>query len=159
MVKLSVSSKYIQGRFQPAFPAKYKGDILSIFARSSWEYKFMGLCDSNPNIIAWTSEECVIPYYNPLTGKTHRYFVDFWVRYKTPDGKIKEMLVEIKPHAQTIQPKKTKGKHQNTFLNEVETYVKNKSKWDAAESYCKSRGMDFRTFTEYDLGIKQRPKV
>jgi hypothetical protein len=65
------------------------------------------------------------------------------------------ILVEIKPKKQTVPPKaarKTK-KH----LNEVTTYIKNTSKWNAAQQYAKHKGWKFQIWTEdtlRNLGIK-----
>src|SRR5581483_9137771 len=95
-------AKYLQGRFSPKNPEKYKGDASQIFYRSSWELKLMLRCDTDPNIVEWSSEEIVIPYVSPLDGKVHRYFPDF--KIKTKQGKT--MVIEIKPLTQTKPPKK-----------------------------------------------------
>jgi hypothetical protein len=68
----------------------------------------------------------------------------------TSNGVVR-MMVEVKPYSQTIQPKKTKGKREQTFLMEVETYTKNEAKWKAARHYCNERGWLFRIVTEKEL--------
>ena len=90
-----------KGRFKPTNPTKYKGDHSNIIYRSLWERKFMKLCDSNSNILEWSSEEVIIPYKSPIDGKFHRYFVDFWVKQKNTKGEIVEKLIEIKPKKYT----------------------------------------------------------
>ncbi len=140
--------KYYQGRFTPKNPKKYAGDPSKIFFRSSWELKLMFRLDSDPNIIEWSSEELVIPYRSPLDGEVHRYFVDFKVKTATNAT----MLIEIKPHSQTIEPKIPKKKTKR-FINEVVEWGKNSAKWAAADEYAKDRGWTFVVFTEYELGI------
>lgn len=107
-------------------------------------------CDNNPGILKWNSEQIVIPYVKPETGKIHRYFVDFIIQYKTRSGEIKTSLVEIKPKTQTQAP--VKGKKRNkTYINEVITYTTNQAKWKAATKYAMERGMDFKVLTEEHL--------
>ena len=65
-----------QGQFEPKNPRKYVGQRVPIY-RSSWEAAFMQFCDTNPNIIAWSSEPVKIPYRNPFTGKYTGYVPDF----------------------------------------------------------------------------------
>jgi len=101
-------SPYKQGYYQLINPAKYIGDQNKIIFRSSWEKKFATYCDSNDNIIAWSSEPFVIPYINPITGETKPYNVDFYVRVKTSDG-YKEYIVEVKPSKQLLKPNEPVG--------------------------------------------------
>ena len=67
----------------------------------------------------------------------------------------KEYLIEIKPKKETTPPKSRKKTKR--YLNEVMTYIKNTSKWEAAEEYCADRGLIFQIWTEETLkgmGIK-----
>lgn len=146
-------SRYKQGFFKPKNISKYKGDPTQIVYRSSWELSALMKLDSNPDVIQYSSEEIVIPYLSKIDNKIHRYFTDLWVKLKLPDGSIQEYIFEIKPSQQTIPPKKPKNLTKK-FIKEVETYTKNRSKWDAAEEYCKKRGMKFQIITEKDLGVK-----
>lgn len=109
--------------------------------------------DNHPDIINFSSEEIIIPYVSPADGKYHRYFPDFFVKIKSKDGTIKNMILEVKPHAQSIEPviKKNITKR---YITEVVTYGVNQAKWKAAEEYCKDRKWEFRVLTEYELGIK-----
>ena len=141
---------YKQGKFFPRNPEKYKGDINNIIYRSSWELRFLEWCDMNPSVIAYHSEETVIPYICETDGRMHRYFVDMRIAIRDRNGNIGHFLIEIKPYAQTLPPKYP-GKQTPRYLEAVETFVKNKSKWKAAESYAKERNMKFLVLTENDL--------
>jgi hypothetical protein len=142
-----------KGKYQPAFPQKYKGNSQNIVYRSLWERKFMVYCDTNENILEWFSEEIAVPYRSPIDNKIHRYFPDFYIKVKESNGQIKKYIIEIKPKKQTIEPipqkRKTKG-----YIYEVYEYVKNQAKWKAAEEWCADKGYEFKIFTEDDLGIK-----
>ena len=49
--------------------------------------RFMVYCDNNPNILEWGSEEIIIPYKSPFLKKVHRYFPDFFIKYKNSSEK------------------------------------------------------------------------
>jgi hypothetical protein len=143
-----------KGKYQPAFPQKYKGNSQNIVYRSLWERKFMVYCDTNENILEWFSEEIAVPYRSPIDNKIHRYFPDFYIKVKESNGQIKKYIIEIKPKKQTIEPipqkRKTKG-----YIYEVYEYVKNQAKWKAAEEWCADKGYEFKILTEDNLfGIK-----
>jgi hypothetical protein len=141
--------KFYQGRFTPKNPGKYNGDVKNIIFRSSWEYILLKWLDNEPNVISYSSEETVIPYRSPVDGKMHRYFVDFAVTMKTKEG-IKKFLVEVKPHSQTIEPKKPKRLTEG-FKKQVYTYLINKAKWDAATAFAKHFNAEFIILTENEL--------
>ena len=145
-----MARKYHQGIFRPKHPEKYVGDANNIFYRSSWELKFMKWADTNPSVLNWNSEEMVVPYLSPVDNAMHRYFVDFIVRVKTISGEIKNYAVEIKPEAQT-KPPKQRTRVTKSYINEVKTYSVNQAKWQAANTYCKKRNMDFVVLTEKHL--------
>ena len=142
-----------KGKYQPSYPQKYKGDPTNIIYRSLWERKFMVYCDTRPNILEWGSEEIVVPYRSPLDNKYHRYFPDFYIKVKESSGKIKKMIIEIKPQKQCVEPKVQKRKTK-AYIYEVVEYAKNQAKWKAAEEWCLDRGYEFKVLTESDLGIK-----
>jgi hypothetical protein len=143
-----------RGKFQPRNPQKYKGDFTNIVYRSSWELRFMGYLDSNPNIIQWSSEEIFIPYKSPLDGKWHRYFPDFIIRMRDKDGKVLTKMIEIKPRSQSVPPApKAKGQHTKKYLKEVATYGINQAKWKAANEYCLDRNWQFVVLTERDVNF------
>ena len=141
--------KYYQGKFKPKNPHKYVGDIRNINYRSGWECRVMLHLDNNSDILEWSSEEIIIPYRSPLDGKIHRYYPDF--KIKTINKCI--ILIEVKPHKQTQEPKiqkrMTKG-----YITEVKTCGVNQAKWKAAQEFCEYRGWAFSIMTEKDLNIK-----
>ncbi len=141
-----------KGKYKPKCIYKYKGDPTSIVYRSLWELKFMRYCDSNTNILEWGSEEVVVPYKSPIDNRYHRYFPDFYVKVRENNGKIKKMIIEIKPLKQCIEPKVQKKKTKS-YIYEVYEYAKNQAKWKAAKSFCKDRSMEFKVLTENELGI------
>lgn len=146
--KSNKKSHWKQGKFIPKHPEKYLGSIDNITYRSGWELKMMNWLDSgNPNIISWNSESVIIPYIKPTDGKMHRYFVDFYLKYKNKKGQIIQEIIEIKPYAQTRPPRK-KSKNQ---LNENLTYAINCAKWESAARWCRKRGLKFRIVTEKEL--------
>jgi hypothetical protein len=141
-----------KGIFKPSRPEKYIGDHKNIIYRSLWERKFMVYCDSNENIIKWSSEEIWIPYVSPIDNRVHKYFPDFYIKYKDTSQKIKESLIEIKPKRQVNSPEPKKRITQKQ-LYEIKEYAKNQAKWKAAEEFCLDRRWQFRILTEDNLGI------
>lgn len=144
--------------FRPNNPKKYHGDVNNIVSRSGWETKFLEWCDRDPSVIKFMSEELVIPYWSSCEGKARRYFVDFVIKLKKADGGIETLIIEIKPHAERFPPVPGKKKTK-TYLTACKTYQVNQDKWAAAEEYAKKQGVRFVVLDEYDLGIKQRPKI
>jgi hypothetical protein len=142
-----------QGYFKPQNPQKYKGDPSNIIYRSGWELKLMSYLDKHQDVIQWQSEEFFIPYRSPVDGRVHRYFPDFLVKKKNPNGIIETVLIEVKPEAQTKPPVK-QSKVTKKYINEVFTWGVNEAKWEAADKYCKDRGWTFQIFTEKHLNIK-----
>ncbi len=83
---------------------------------------------------------------------TFIYYVDLLVELNNKDI----ILVEIKPKKQTEAPKQPKRKTKR-YINEVMSYVKNTSKWEAAQQYAEHKGWKFQVWTEEtlkNLGIK-----
>ena len=140
------------GQFKPKNPQKYIGDHTNIVYRSSWEVKVMDWLDRNPDILSWASEELIIPYKSPVDNRLHRYFPDFLVKMRTGEGKLKTMLLEVKPKKQTQEPEQKK-RITKQYINEVTTWGVNQAKWKAATEYCSDRGWEFMLITEDHLGI------
>lgn len=141
-----------KGRFKPKNIKKYKGDWKKIVYRSLWERNTFRWLDNNPDILEWSSEEIVIPYRCKTDNRVHRYFVD--VYFKAKNGK--KYLIEIKPKKQCSPPKQPKRKTKR-YLNEVMTYIKNQSKWEAALQFANHKDMEFQVWHEdtlKSLGIK-----
>ena len=141
-----------KGKFRPKNRKKYNGNPSEIIYRSSWELKFMNYCDNNNKIVKWSSEEIIIPYRCPTDNKIHRYFPDFYIKYKDVKGKLHEKVIEVKPAKQVKEPKVQKRRTKK-YLTEVFTYAKNKAKWEAAEDFCKDRSWEFQILTEKELGV------
>jgi hypothetical protein len=141
-----------KGKFHPKNPIKYKGDPTNIIYRSLWEMRFMRYLDQHPSVINWASEEVIIPYISPVDKRVHRYFPDFWVRMKSSDGTINNVLIEIKPSGQTKIPQRPE-KLTRKFINEARTYSVNQAKWKAAQEFCKDRNWQFKVLTEKELGL------
>ena len=110
-------------------------------------------CDTNEKILEWGSEEIIVPYRSPIDNRYHRYFPDFYIKVKDKNGKIKKMIIEIKPYKQCIEPKVQKRKTKG-YIYEVVEYAKNQAKWNAAKEWCLDRGYEFKVLTENELGIK-----
>lgn len=138
------------GSFMPKNREKYKGEITKIHYRSNWEKFFMNYLDKHPNVVKWSSEEVVIPYFSQADGKRRRYFMDFWVKYDTGQ----EFLIEVKPKKETLPPIKptqlTAGAKRR-FMNEIYTYSVNIDKWKAAKAVADKNKINFRILTEEGL--------
>jgi hypothetical protein len=142
-----------KGRYKPSNEKKYLGNPNNIIYRSLWERKFMQYCDLNENILEWASEEIHIPYISPIDRKKHKYYPDFYIKYKDKKGNIKKSLIEIKPKKQTKEPIKSSKRTTRSYVSEAKTYVVNQAKWAAAEEFCKDHLWEFKILTEDDLGI------
>lgn len=145
--------RFRQGIFKPIHREKFIGSSDPVY-RSSYELKFFRWADNNTNILAWGSENIIIPYMSPLDGKIHRYFVDSFVIFRDNKGNKQKFLIEIKPSKQVAKPLHTKGKHRRTIIYEQRTWVTNQAKWKAAEEWSKKKGYKFLILTEKELGIR-----
>ena len=142
------------GKYRPRYPTKYKGDPTNIVYRSLWEKKFMNYCDLTESVNEWASEEFWIPYKSPIDNRTRRYFPDFFVKYKDIKGKMRYVVVEVKPKKETKMPPTNPKKRSKSWAYSVRTWAVNQAKWKAAKEYCKDRKYEFKIMTEDDLGIK-----
>lgn len=145
--------KTYKGKFSPKNPKKYGGDPTGIIYRSGWELRVMKYLDENINVIEWKSEEIAIPYRSPVDNRIHRYFPDFIVKVKTPNGGTKTLMLEVKPKKQTMEPK-VQSKRTKGYINEVVTWGVNQAKWKSAQEFCLDQGWEFKLITEDELGIK-----
>lgn len=147
-----MAKKYYKGRFSPKNPEKYRGDPTNIIYRSLWELRFFQYLDNNVNVVWWQSEEIAIPYESPLDSRYHRYFPDVLVCVRDKNGNEKIQMIEIKPFAQTQEPK-VKKKVTKRYINEVATWGVNQAKWTSAKRFCEKKGWEFVLITEKELGI------
>ena len=139
-----------KGRFRPNNPHKYDGNPVNIIYRSRLELRYMQYLDTNSGVIKWSSEETIVPYYDPVTRKYCRYFPDFVVTTKAGTH-----MVEVKPYKETSPPTGTMhqdGRKNRRLLKEQLTYATNQAKWEAAKEYCADRNWKFQIITEKDLG-------
>lgn len=141
------SKHHHKGKYIPINKNKYIGDISKITIRSSWERGVCIWADKNPDIQYWSSESVKVNYKCSTDGEMHQYIIDFTLKYT--DGTI--LLVEVKPFQQTIKPKITKGKRKSTILTEQLAFMKNVSKWTAADEFAKKNNCKFVIWTENKL--------
>jgi hypothetical protein len=114
----------------------------------------MVFCDTNDNVIEWSSEEIIVPYRSPFDQKIHRYFVDFWIKVKNKEGTLDTLLVEIKPKKKTIKPEMPVGvgaKVSKGKMTEIRDWMVNNAKWKAAQEFCSDRKWKFQILTEDDI--------
>ena len=143
-----MARSFKQGYYTPKYPEKYIGDLNKIRFMSGWELKLHTFLDMNPNILRWSSEGIAIPYVKPTDGRIHKYYPDYYIECKSKSGDVSKMIIEVKPHKQTS---KSKSRNQQTRDWENITYVINAAKWQAAQQFCESRGLQFKIWTEKHL--------
>jgi hypothetical protein len=105
----------------------------------------MQFCDKNDAVLKWASEAIMIPYRNPLTGKTANYIPDFFLVYQNKHGQQIAEVVEIKPKKQSLIESRVASARDRAVV------AVNHAKWQAAMAYCKQSGLKFRVVTEDDL--------
>lgn len=124
-------------------------DILVNY-RSGLELKCIRYCDMNIHIKKFSLEPFAVKYLSPKDGKIHRYFIDFFIEFSNGQ----KFLVEVKSSGETREPKKPGKKTEKALLNyqkALQTYEINKSKWAAAQAFCKEKGLTFIILTENEL--------
>lgn len=144
-----MAAKFQQGIYTLKNPSKYIGKHSPRY-RSGWELKFMRVCDTHPNIIAWASESHRIPYVNPLTQKSTVYVPDFFIVYEDKTGTRKAEFIEIKPAGQIMG--NARGAQQKAAA------VVNEAKWQAAKTFAARQGVGFRVLTEHELFNQPKKK-
>jgi hypothetical protein len=145
-------AKTYKGKYKIKRLDKYIGDASNVTYRSLWERQAFRWCEDRTDVIAWSSEETVIPYQCKTDNKIHRYFIDLKIKFA--NGRT--VLVEIKPKSQTVPPQRP-ARQTKKYVTEVMTYIKNESKWIAASKYAAERGYHFEIWHEdilKSLGIK-----
>lgn len=145
-----MARRYQQGVFRMTNPNKYAGSSPP-YARSSWEVKTMMLFDTHPNVVQWSSEEVGIPYVSPLDNKTHTYYPDFLVRYIDANNREHVELIEVKPQSQSTM------EDARSISDRLALQV-NAAKWDAAQKWCKAKGIRFRVVTENNIFRSKKPR-
>lgn len=142
-------ARYKQGKYVLKNPTKYVGQKDNVVFRSSWEEWFHNFLDSNTDILAWGSECVAIPYLKPTDGKVHKYYPDYYIKYKNKRGEIVQEIVEIKPK-RDMKFRRNNTAHQN------DTIAVNYAKWSHAQNWCKANNLNFRILTEDQLFPKPK---
>lgn len=148
-----MKSEWYQGNFTPTHPEKCINKTTIKF-RSSYEKRFLTFLDLSPSVLLYGYEVVQIPYLFEIDNRVHRYIIDFYMVVKNKDGVVTKYLVELKPKHQTVepkQPKKKSAKAMKNFMYSAKEYIKNKNKWDAAESYCKKNNIQWKILNETNL--------
>lgn len=147
------NAKTLQNFYRPIRPAKYHGDPNKIIYRSSWEYMFLRWCDESEHVIKYASEPIGIPYYNPITKRKQRYFIDFWMITRDKKGRERKWLIEVKPHKFTQPPEKQDGrlteKKFRQYTYHAKQFIMNQAKFKAARHFCEENGYKFGVITEH----------
>jgi len=138
-------------KYLPKNKNKYKGNHENITCRSLWERKFCKYLDENKNIIGWASEPLKIPYLSPVDNQVHFYIPDFLAEKRNKDGSISTLLIEVKPFKQTKQPVLTEAMSKKTYSKNMETFLVNQAKWEAAKDFCEKNDINFIILTEKEL--------
>ena len=147
--------EFKQGLYKPVNKAKCLNKTPPEY-RSGLEMKMMNVLDKNDNILEWSSEKVVIPYFKSSEQRVARYFVDFYFKIKIGEI-IKEYIVEVKPHKQTLPPTEHGNKKKSTVMYEAVSFLNNTNKWDAARQWCleqkrtKNRDIQFIIITEKNI--------
>ena len=153
-LKPSDNSGFVQGYFEPQNPDRYIGPTPIIY-RSSWERKFMIMCDTKDNVLKWSSEPVAIKYRSTMDKREHTYYPDFYMKTAGTDEEgPTEWLVEIKPEAQIKKPRPPLKKSQKALKSYkflAEQYIKNRDKYAYANAWCENRGWRFIVLTEKTL--------
>ena len=147
MIKPTFNPRYRNaksGIFKPSHPEKYKGFGQIIF-KSLLEAKMMFYLDNDPKVVAWWAEPFSIKYLDRSTNRWRNYFIDFVVEMMDGTSK-KTYWIETKITGETKKP--TGSRNTQALLENTKTYVKNLSKWSAAQKIAKKHGAQFLVITE-----------
>jgi hypothetical protein len=150
-VKPTLNSGYRQGYFIPKNPEKYAGDASNIIYRSSWEFKFMDFCDNAERVVEWGSENVAIAYFNPLTKKPAKYWIDCYMKTKSKDGVEIRWLIEVKPNKYLEKPSPPQRLTESgvlSYARHAKAYLINSAKFEAAQDYARTHNMKFGIITE-----------
>jgi hypothetical protein len=141
------------GIYQVINKEKYMGLNMPVY-KSSFEQRMMHYLDNNSKVKKWGYETVKIPYTFSLDKRTHNYYTDFYTEIEDNTGNIQKYILEIKPSSSLVPPVKPKnptGKAMKNYLYNLTEYMKNKSKWQAAQYFCESHNMKFQVITEKQI--------
>lgn len=145
------NSRLRQGYFKPKHPEKYKGDQTKIIYRSGWEFKFLKFCDENQMVLEYSSEPFAVDYWNSVSRKHSKYWIDGWMKTRNASGQTKEWMIEIKPNkfiSPPAAPKRLTEAQTYSYVRHAKQYLINTDKFNAARAYAKAHNMKFGIITE-----------
>lgn len=160
--RLNNNNKFKQGKFLSEDFIGYAGKKSYVELLSSYEFKAVKLLQQMyqvNRIKGWASEESIFEYYSDTDMKLRKYYMDFTI---LKDNRV--IFVEVKPHAETIPPRKPKTfkneKQKINYQNKVKTFIVNQNKWAAVQEWCKNHNLQegyekysFVIWDEKTLGI------
>lgn len=150
---MSLLHPYCPGKkvFRPKNKDKFVGEYAPL--RSGYEEKFAKWCDKTPAVIKWAYESIAISYYDPVKRKMRKYYPDFTLAVKNPNGTVNAYLVEVKPLKETKRPSRKPHQQQIIYQREVAGYANNQAKWRAAQAWCEKNNFEFKIIHENHLEI------
>lgn len=139
-------SNSLTGTYYPLNRKKFLGESLPVF-KSNLERKFMLYADRNPNIIAVSYEGFHINYIDTTSSppKPRKYYIDFILYVRTPTGTPRKIWVEVKMSKEVKKPTRSKNPM------DMQIWLKNQCKWNAAIKLARQRGVDFKIITDKEL--------
>jgi hypothetical protein len=129
-----------QGYYNIINKDKYINKESVVAYRSLLEKKFIVFCDLSDKVHKWCYEPFDIEYFSIYDRKKHRYVIDFYVEFLNED-KILPTIIEVKYKKEIMMPQKTKNIKK--YNEELEVFLKNASKIDAAKNFAKSNDINF----------------
>lgn len=143
--KPNVRGRFKQGYFTSG--KKFSGDQPPVY-QSSYELASFLYCEKMECVVSWMDEpDLNIRYVH--NGKEHTYYIDLMVDILQDNGNTIRCIVEVKPFKETEYPV-FKG-NAKTYDYEMETFLRNESKWKSAHEYAKRNGWIFAIWTEKTL--------
>jgi hypothetical protein len=134
-----------RSHYTPVNAEKYTGRY-PIVLKSSWEEHFARIyCDLNTSCLEWAYEPWKIPYHDPINDRQTIYIPDFLMSIRSNAGRVKTVLVEIKPLHEWYQS------HARNMKDSA-VIARNMAKQEAAIGWCARRtNVEFCVLTEADL--------
>ena len=129
-----------QGYYEIVNKDKYIGNEPIVAYRSLLEKKFAVYCDLSNNVHRWCYEPFDIEYFSLFDRKKHKYVIDFYAEFLNGD-KIIPTIIEVK-YKKEIQPP-AQGKNVKKYNEELEVFLKNASKIEAAKEFAKANQINF----------------
>lgn len=164
--------RYHQGYYVPKLHPEKCVTLGENVYRSDWERRLMDWFDRSPSVVRWGSEPISVPYLNPIANfnycvshgldpknprywKKMNYNIDFWAEMVDTNNVVTKYFIEVKPYAQTIEPKAPKDGAKvadyKKYNEQMKTYLVNQQKWLAMEQFCEEHGCKFMKVTEHTL--------